>query len=76
MDQSVLILSIVGSVATVVNQTLIRKKRWIGWAGAIPNVLLYMYVNWQAGAWGYTALGVFYLYNAVMGLREWRSGAV
>ncbi len=69
---TLVVLSAIGSALTVINQSAIRKKRWWGWACSIPNILLFMYVQWQAGSWPYTGLGLFYLYNALMGWREWR----
>jgi hypothetical protein len=68
------VLSVIGAIMTMVNQTLVRKKCWIGWALAIPNILLFMVVNWRAGSYGYALLlGPFWLVNAVLAIKEWRA---
>jgi hypothetical protein len=66
-------LSVIGAAMTVVNQTLIRKKLWLGWVLGIPNTLLFMYLQWRTGNYGYAfLLGPFWLVNACLAIQEWR----
>jgi hypothetical protein len=67
------VLSVIGGIMTAVNQTLVRKKLWIGWALALPNICLFSFVNYQAGAFGYAfILGPFWFLNALLAIRDWR----
>jgi uncharacterized membrane protein YeaQ/YmgE (transglycosylase-associated protein family) len=72
---SIVVLSCVHAVLAVTNNTLIRKKMWLGWVGSLVGACLFTYVNWLTGAWGYVGLGVFYMVNAVLGIRQWRREA-
>lgn len=73
---AIVALSVVGAALAIVNQTLIRKKMWIGWVGSLFGAFLYTYVNWLTGAYGYVGLGAFYIVNATLALVQWRKGGV
>jgi hypothetical protein len=73
---TLVILSVIGAIVTMINQTLIRKKNWLGWALALPNICFFMYVNWRAGSYGYAfILGPFWFVNAILAIREWRASS-
>lgn len=73
---ALVVLSVIGAVMTMVNQTLVRKKNWLGWALALPNIVLFSYVNWRAGSYGYAfILGPFWFINAVLAIKEWRASS-
>jgi len=71
LPDTIVLLSTVGAVLAIVNQTLIRQQRRIGWVGSLVGALLYTYVNWRTGAYGYVGLGCFYFLNAALALYQW-----
>jgi len=68
----IVVLSTIAAALAIVNNTLVRKKMWQGWVGSLVGACLFTYVNWLTGAWGYVGLGVFYIGNAIAGIRQWR----
>lgn len=70
--QPIPLLSYLVAVLTVVNQTLIRKKHWQGFAGGFINVFPYTYLAYATTQYGNLFLAGFHLFNSVMGIYQWK----
>jgi nicotinamide riboside transporter PnuC len=71
-QQWILALSILAGIGTVVGQTMVRKRMWQGWVVSLCNQVLFVYLNYLTGLYGYFIFSAFFTWNACWGIYEWR----